>query len=187
MNLERLAALSGLVSPEVGQALARLAAQVPEDEAIVEVGSFRGKSTCYLAAGAKSGNGAKVWAVDPWDTPGNVTGRFGFAEPSTRQTFDAQVKSMRLSPRITPLQGFSSDVARGWSGPDVGMLFIDGDHSAASVLGDFVAWQPHLANRAVVVFDDYLSERSRGVKEAVDVLLGLEVTVEAGWLAVVRL
>lgn len=183
MNLERLASLSGLVSPEVGEALARHASLVPEDEAIVEVGSFKGKSTCYLAAGSKAGLGAKVFAVDPWDSPGNVTGRFGFAEPSTRETFDEQIRSMRFVSRVTARQGFSVDVAKEWGGPWIGLLFIDGDHSEQAVRADFQAWKPNLRDGTTVVFDDYLSPRNPGVKAAVD-SLGLDVHVEADWLAV---
>lgn len=186
MNLERLASLYGLISPEVGEALATLASTVPEDEAIVEIGSFRGKSTCYLAAGAKVGFGPRVYAVDPWDTPGNVTGRFGFAEPSTREMFEQQVRSMRLWSQVTPLKGFSTEVAKQWDGPWVGLLFIDGDHSEASVRADFEAWKPNLRDGATVVFDDYLSPKNPGVKRAVD-SLGLEhLHIQADWLAVGR-
>lgn len=185
MNRERLAALSGLVSAEVGETLATLAATVPADQAIVEVGSFKGKSTCYLAAGAKDGNGAHVFAVDAWDSTGNVTGRFGFADPSTRDTFEAQIRAVRLASRITPLQGFSVNVAAAWDGPPVGMLFIDGDHSADAVRADFDAWTSHLAEGAVVVFDDYDTPKNPGVRAVVDSLAG-EWRIEAGQLAVGR-
>jgi predicted O-methyltransferase YrrM len=185
VNLDRIDQLAGLVSPAVGRALAVLAAEVAADEVIVEVGSFKGKSTCYLAAGAKAGRGARVVAVDPWDSPGNVSGRFHFAEPATREMFDAQVRSVRLASRVTPLQGFAVDVAASWSGPQVGLLFVDGDHAEESVRADFDAWCPHLASGAVVVFDDYLSPKNPGVKAAVH-SLGFDVDVLADWLAVVR-
>jgi len=184
VNRERLAALYGLVSADVGEALAQLASVVPADEAIVEVGSFQGKSTCYLAAGSKDGFGAKVFAVDPWDTPGNVTGRFGFAEPSTRDRFNEQIRSMRFASRITALQGFSADVAKQWNGPWVGLLFIDADHAEASVCADFEAWKPNLRDGAMVVFDDYLSPKNPGVKKAVDSLNIDDLRVRADWLAV---
>lgn len=184
MNRERLAALYGLVSADVGEALAHLASVVPADDAIVEVGSFQGKSTCYLAAGSKDGFGAKVFAVDPWDTAGNVTGRFGFAEPSTRERFDEQVRSMRFASRVTALQGFSTDIAKQWNGPWVGLLFIDGDHAERSVRADFEAWKPNLRDGAIVVFDDYLSPKNPGVKKAVATLDLDKVRVEADWLAV---
>lgn len=183
--MTRLADLAGLIAEDVGRALHDLAAQVDPDHAIVELGSFKGKSTCYLAAGAKAGRGARVWAVDAWDLPGNVTGRFGFADPATRAEFDRQIRAARVASRVTPLQGFTTDVAARWDGPKVGLLFIDGDHAEASVVADYEAWRPHLADDAVVVFDDYRSPRNPGVAAAID-RLGLQVEEAAGWLAVAR-
>lgn len=180
-----LSELRGLIPDEVGEALYELAASVPADQAIVEIGSFKGKSTCYLAAGAKAGEGAKVWAVDPWDTPGNVTGRFGFAEASTREAFEAQLRSARVWSRVTPLQGFSLDVAVKWSGPPIGLLFVDGDHSEAAVRADFEAWKRHLAPGAVVAFDDLDTPKNPGVRRALEGLR-LSYEVRAERLAVVR-
>lgn len=177
--------LAGLVTDELGEALYELAADVPADQAIVEIGSFKGKSTCYLAAGAKTGEGAQVWAVDPWDSAGNVTGRFGFADPTTRDAFEAQVRGAKLWSRVTPIQGFSTDVAAGWSGPPVGMLFIDGDHSAQAVRDDYETWRPHLAADAIVAFDDLDTPKNPGVRKALE-SLGLEWEVRADRLAVVR-
>lgn len=179
--------LEGLITAEVGDTLSIYAAQVPADQAIVEVGSYKGKSTCYLAAGAKSGAGAKVYAVDAWDTAGNVTGRFGFAEPSTREAFERQVRSARLWSRVVPLQGFSTDIAAEWSGPPVGLLFIDADHAEHNVRADFRAWEPHLAPGATVIFDDVDTARNPGVRVVVDEVADvLGCSVEVGRLAVGR-
>lgn len=163
--------LAGLIPSEVGEVLSHLAADVPADRAIVEIGSYKGKSTCHLAAGAVAGEGAHVWAVDPWDTPGNVTGRFGFADPATREAFERQVEAAGFAERITPLQGFSIEVARGWDGPPVGLLYIDGDHSERAVREDFYAWRSHLASGAAVVFDDLDTPRNPGVRVVVDELV----------------
>ena len=67
-----------------------LAAMVPADEAIVELGTYRGASACWLAAGAQSGLGAHVWTIDPHDLPGyrTTTGRgrggLDFTDPAIR-------------------------------------------------------------------------------------------------------
>lgn len=159
--------MSGLLAAGNGEELRRLAALVPDDEAIVEVGSYRGQSTAFLASGS---TGAKVFAVDPWDLDGNVSGRFGFAEKSTRNLFEYQLRAARLWSRVTPVQGFSIDVAADWKGPQVGLLFIDGDHSENAVRADVAAWTPHLADGATVAFDDYNTPRNPGVKAVVDAL-----------------
>lgn len=176
--------LEGLIPPEVGEALRGFAAAVPAKYAIVEIGSFKGKSTCYLAAGAQAGAGAHVWAIDPWDTAGNETGRFGYANAATREAFHCQVKEAGLDARITAVQGFSIAVARGWAGPAIGLLYIDGDHEEAGVYGDYIAWERHLAPGAIVVFDDLDTPRNPGVRAAIE-RLGLGYRLVAGRLAVV--
>jgi len=170
-TLDALAALEGLVSREVGEALACLAYDVRSHHAIVELGSYRGKSTAYLAAGSAAGDGAPVFAVDPWDTPGNATGRFGFADPATREAFTRQIDAVGLAFNVTPLRGFSVDVARHWLRP-IGLLYIDGSHTEKDVRADFNAWAPYLAPGAVVAFDDYNTPRNPGVAQVVDALKG---------------
>lgn len=168
--LVKLAGLDGLIPHEVGTRLAELAATVPPEHAIVEIGSYRGKSTCYLAAGARAGLGAHVFAVDPWDSPGNRTGRFGFADPTTRLAFHQQVATMGLSDRITAFRARSTDLARYWTRP-IGLLYIDGSHTEEDVLLDWQAWSPFLAPRWIVAFDDYRTERNPGVARVVDRLM----------------
>jgi hypothetical protein len=178
------AELAGLISKEIGETLRGYAAKVPRERAIVEIGSYKGKSTCYLATGAQSGGGAHVWAVDPWDTAGNVTGRFGYADPATREAFERQVSLVGMGAHITAVKGFSVAVARSWTGPPIGLLYIDGDHSERAVRGDYVAWREYLTPGAIVIFDDFDTPRNPGVRAALE-RLGLIYRIEAGHLAVV--
>ena len=175
--------LSGLIRPATGAELRRLAALVPADHAIVEIGSFRGQSSAYLAAGARDGLGAHVYAVDPWDLAGNVSGKHGCTAPEIREDFERQLRACRLWSRVTPMRAFSTDAAKAWSGPKVGLLFIDGDHTERAVRADVKAWTPHLADGAVICFDDYDTRPNPGVKIVADEM-GCEVV--AGHLAVVR-
>lgn len=165
---KRLAVLSGLISEPVGLRLAELAADVPEDRAIVEVGSYRGRSACYLAAGAQAGCGAHVFAIDAWNLPGNPAGKHSF--DTARRAFDRQVEFAGLREQITPVTGFSVDVAKAWTGA-VGLLFIDGSHVYEDVRADLVAWRPHLHENAIVAFDDYKTPRNPGVTRFVDELI----------------
>ena len=45
--------------------LYRLASEVPEGQVIVEIGSYRGATTCALALGSNAGNGVEVFSIDP--------------------------------------------------------------------------------------------------------------------------
>jgi predicted O-methyltransferase YrrM len=177
----------GLLNPGIGDALHDLATEVPANQAIVEIGSYKGKSTAYLAAGSKAGQGVPVYAVDPWDLPGNIAGKHGFTDPEVREAFEKQLRALRLWSRVTPIRAFSTDAAHAWDGPLVGLLFIDGDHDEESVRADLEAWVPHLAPSHVVAFDDYATRRNPGVRAVVDTLVGYRVKIVAEHLAVCRL
>lgn len=178
--------LSGLMLSDQCEVLEELAAKVPATQAIVEIGSYKGQSTCHLAAGAILGAKAHVYAVDPWDLPGNVNGRFGFAEPETKVAFLEQIKPWEEF--ITPIHAFSVDAARTWRGPPISLLFIDGDHSRSAVTEDFYAWKPHLAPGATVVFDDWGTKRNPGVRQSVNSMSVVNhivrVHIRAGRLAI---
>lgn len=179
--------LVGLMNPGIGDHLSHLAEQVPDDLAIVEVGSFRGKSTAYLAAGARRGGGAKVHAVDPWDLPGNPYGKHGFSAPEVREAFEAQLRACRLWSQVVPHRAFSVDAARLWDGQKISLLFIDGDHSESAVRNDVRAWTPHLAADHVIAFDDYRTKRNPGVEAVVRSMCPpYRLEVVADHLAVLR-
>lgn len=165
--LDRLAKLHGLIPDALGETLAELAAAVPRDRCIVEIGSYCGKSTCYLAHGAMSGYGAPVFAIDPWDTDGNPTGRFGFAQQETRLRFQQQVHEAGCSHQVTAFRAFSQDMARVWQRP-IGLLYIDGSHTEADVQRDVTAWTTFLSSGSVVAFDDYRTQNNPGVEKVVD-------------------
>jgi len=158
----QLADLVGLVDDATGLRLADLAAAVSSAHCIVELGSYKGKSSCYLGAGARSGGGAHVFCIDAWDLPANVSGRHGYAEPGVRAVFDAQVRAMGLERQITAVQARSIEPARTWPTP-VGLLFIDASHLYEDVKADFEAWRPLLVPEGTVAFDDYDTPRNPGV------------------------
>lgn len=174
----QLAELAGLIPEEVGECLAEYASRVPHHQAIVEIGSYKGKSTCYLASRAT----AQVWAIDAWYLEGNVNGRFGFNHAFAE--FCQQVTAMDYWDRIRHIVGFGSEIA--WLGPSVGLLFVDGDHSADAVESDVRAWLPRMAPGAAIILDDLDTPKNPGVRTAALRLsddLG-PFRIEAGRLAV---
>lgn len=161
---EKLQALDGRAfEPIEGRRLAHLASLVPSDQAIVEIGSYRGKSTCFLAAGAARGGGARVYAIDIWD--------FGrdklLNKKGVYQEFVEQVASVGLADRITPVKGDSVSVARVWNRP-IGLLWIDGCHQYEAVLADYEAWSDYVVPGGWIAFHDYGRKKWPGVKQCVD-------------------
>lgn len=194
-SLEDLDALRGYTPREVCEELYHLAAAVPAGEAIVELGTYRGASACWLAAGAQSGEGAHVWTVDPHDLPGErhptgiYAGRTDYTVPEIREHAAAQIASVGLTEQVTMVRGFSTEVATTWTGPRVGLLYIDGDHRQHAARRDFRSWQPHLSRGAVIAWDDH-ADSHPGVPRAVAALVERGVITEPdvrGRLAITRL
>lgn len=169
LTLDELAELDGLISRDVGELLHSYAAFVPENQAIVELGSYRGKSTCYLATGASFGHSAPVYAVDAWS---EEVSAWRAAVLSTLpspvfEDFTAQLDKAGVRDRVHVLRSLTTLAAELYDGPPVGLLYIDGDHSRQAVHADFRAWRRHLAPDAVVIFDDFGVTKNPGVALAV--------------------
>ncbi len=157
---DQLWTLDGLLwSLEEGQRLAYMASRVPRHLAIIEIGSHKGKSTCFLAAGSRAGNGARVYAVDLWDLA-------DFIKPSVLEDFRAQVNGAGLEHLITPVRGDSLEVAARWK-HRAGLLFIDGCHEYEAVRADYRAWGHLVEPGGYVAFHDY-HEQFPGVVRVVD-------------------
>lgn len=163
--------------------LYHLAAAVPPNEAIVELGTYKGASACWLAAGAQAGLGAHVWTIDPHDLPGfrTTTGRgkggLDFTQTAIREQAGKQIEKCGLTEHVTMVRGFSVEEAKEWQGPKVGLLFIDGDHRQHAARKDFRSWQPHLSWDAVICFDDYAPSHP-GVPAAVAGLVSRHILYE---------
>lgn len=160
----------GLIEVVDAEALAALAAEVPPDMMIVEIGSHTGLSTCWMAAAAAAGRGAHVVAVDPYldprprapgvdDDPFDLkTGAAVLAE------FDANRVRLGLLHRIQLARTTSLlAAASGWVRP-VGLIFIDAMHDFASVRADYEAWLPHLYPGSWLAFHDIFEDPERTIR-----------------------
>lgn len=118
---------------------------------IVEIGSYRGRSTVALAAGSRAGSKAPVFAIEPHELfVGIKGGAFG---PNDRRAFFRTLLQTKLFYIVRLLNTTSNVVAPGWDKP-VALLFIDGDHRYEAVCSDFENWRPFLMNDALVIFND---------------------------------
>ncbi len=142
--------IRGWLARDEANCLFQLAATLKEGD-IVEIGSYRGRSTVALCAGSSVGAGKPVFAIEPHEEfVGIRGGKFG---PNDRAAFFRNLLRTKLFP-LARLVNLTSDVvARGWQHP-IGLMFIDGDHRYSAVRRDFFAWKPFLLKGATVVFDD---------------------------------
>ncbi len=150
-DLQRLLGLTeGMISMEEGRLLYDLARAV-QGAAVVEVGSYRGRSTVALARGSLDGHRVPVYAIDPHENfEGVLGGQFGHEDRGAFMSAMLATGSFE----VVRLINLSSElVTPAWSEP-IGLLWIDGDHRYEGVRRDFECWAPHLAEGAVVAFDD---------------------------------
>jgi predicted O-methyltransferase YrrM len=92
------------------------------DGVIVEIGSWKGKSTIALARGAAATHREKIYAIDPHA----VQPEEGYLE-DTRAEFHANLKQAGVDSQVVPMIMTSEKAAHGWSIP-IRLLWIDGDH-----------------------------------------------------------
>jgi predicted O-methyltransferase YrrM len=156
--------IEGGVGEREVELLYRLASGVPSVRVIVEVGSYRGRSSIALGLGSLAGNGAPVYAVDPHEDFVGVLGvHFGWRD---RETFMRNVVRTHCAKVIRLINLPSVQVARLWERP-VGLLFLDGDHHYESVRADIEAWAPHLVDGAAVALDES-NDRRTGVPRLIE-------------------
>lgn len=150
--LEKIKHIEGLLVPGQEKTLYTLAASLPPNSTIVEIGSFKGRSTACLALGSLSSS--RVYAIDTFK--GNkedfIEG-IQFEGGSFYSTFEKNMKTLGILKKIVPIIGLSSEVGESWKKP-IDLLFIDGSHAYKDVKSDFDLFYPWVKSGGVVVFHD---------------------------------
>ena len=151
--------IHGWLSQQEARTLLLLAATAPRDQSVVEVGSFKGLSTCYLALGrALSGQGL-VTAIDHFrGSPEHQLGQFEqvaeiIATGSTFETFYTNLELQGLWPMVKPMVMTTELAAAEWQDP-IGLLFLDAEHTLVATQRDFGLFAPHVVPGGLVAFHD---------------------------------
>jgi predicted O-methyltransferase YrrM len=122
---------------------------------VVEIGSWKGRSTIALASAvAARPEGGVVHAIDPHR--GGVPHRF-FGEEDTFDQFLANLERAGLSGVVEPIRATSAAARGAVADASVHVLFVDGSHRLEDVLADIEMWEPSLCPGARVAFHDSVS------------------------------
>jgi predicted O-methyltransferase YrrM len=116
---------------------------------IVEIGSYRGRSTIALAQRAT----VPVYAIDPHEWFTAEDGHI-FDGPMDREHFMRNLLSSGMAQRVRLVNLASIQAAASWQRP-IDVLWIDGDHRAAAVRADLHAWLPFVVAGGQVLLHDY--------------------------------
>lgn len=166
MSLHRIAAaLPGMGGVQIGPVLEQLASDVPEGQAIVEVGCWLGAGTAHLALGARD-NGTSIHCFDRWKAnlgEVRVAGRFGVALERGQDTLPRVRESLRpFGADINWHQGGLRKSS--WHGQTIG-LYVD-DASKSPELWHHAAktFIPHVPVGGFLVLMDFYFFETRGAR-----------------------
>ena len=164
-------AARGFMPPDEGRALAAAAAGVdPALGPLLEVGSYCGKSACYLGPVARR-LGTVLYCLDhhrgseenqagwEWHEPDLVDPELGLLD--TLPTFRRTIHQAGLDDAVVALVGDSPVVARHWGTP-LSLLFIDGGHGEEPARLDYEGWWPKVAVGGRLVIHDVFPDPADG-------------------------
>lgn len=127
---------------------------------VLEIGSYEGRSTCFLIETIGALRGYEIYCVDPWMRNASHDVRMDEVE----KRFDANVRlAAERTPnkgRVTKVKGGSIDVLPGMlSSGHKGtfdLVYVDGSHEAPDVLVDAVLAFYLCRPGGLLIFDDYV-------------------------------
>lgn len=143
--------VEGWLSDEEGELLYTLAKNCKGKGVIVEIGSWKGRSTIWLAKGSKAGNNVKIYAIDPHT--GSPECKKLYGEIRTFGEFKKNIENTEVDDIVIPVVKTSEEVAENFN-ELVELVFVDGAHGYESVKLDFELWFPKLIDGGIMAFHD---------------------------------
>jgi predicted O-methyltransferase YrrM len=133
------------------------ASRLAPGDRIVEIGSFRGRSTTLLALAAPGG--VDVVAIDPH--AGNDRGPqelSGFADEAAvdHEVFHANLDRAGVGDRVRHIREFSHDALGAVEG-DIDLLYIDGAHRYQPALTDILTYGSRVPKGGTLLIHDSFS------------------------------
>ena len=132
------------------ETLVKLASKVPKDQVIVEIGTYRGRSAVALALGSRMGNTVRVYTVDPHLPFTGVKG--GKFSPLDMAVAYRNITHVGVGDLVACICLPSSYVM--WEDKNIGLLFIDDDHTYNALMLNLVTWIPHIVDGGILAFHD---------------------------------
>lgn len=152
-DIKKVMSVEGQLKEEEAKCLMKNANQVKKEGVIVEIGSYRGRSTCALALGSK-GRQVAIYAIDPQEEfVGEYGGIYG---KDDRKEFFKNILKLDLVNRVRLINLQSQDVSKCWES-SIDLLWIDGDHRYEEVREDLFCWSKFVKPEGLIALHDSLN------------------------------
>lgn len=161
-------AIPGMITPEAGKFLFSLCYMQDLKGDVIEIGSWQGRSSIFLARAVKESKNGKFYAIDHFG--GNVGKEESYKVDGSlcnlKDSFNRNISKFGLDNVVNLLDMINVEAAKEVKGSVVRFLFIDGDHTREGVQKDIELFFPLLTKGSIVVFDDYFE----GFPDVIDVV-----------------
>ena len=169
MNLKEIGNVKGFMPKNEGMALLKWAEHFSSIGPLLEIGTYCGKSSLYLCAGAKHNN-ENVYTIDHHS--GSEEHQLN-EEYFDEEIYDQALNKINTLPllidninkfkvsNIIPIVAESKKVSVNWS-IKLGMVFIDGSHSYESANSDYIAWETYISKKGALVIHDIFENPEEG-------------------------
>lgn len=149
--------MEGWLNPPVVNLLLDLIEKLDDRSILVEIGSWKGKSTVLL--GLASGDRSLVYAIDPHT--GSHEHKELYGKVDTFEDFQKNIESEALRDKVICLRTSSFEAAKRVP-MDVDLIWVDGSHDYQDVKSDFISYFPKLRVGGWMAMHDY---KWQGVKK----------------------
>jgi predicted O-methyltransferase YrrM len=138
---DKLAQIEGMLFLGEAWKLYEYARLVPAGDRaaiVVEIGSFKGRSSAALALGLLDRGAGRLYAIDP----------------DHQSEFELNLERIGVMDLVVAVRKCSHEARSEFASSSVGLLFIDGSHEYDDVIQDVEDWSGALVEGAIVAFND---------------------------------
>jgi predicted O-methyltransferase YrrM len=167
---ELINSIKGFLDDLEGKALYDIALKASRYGPCLEIGSYCGKSTVYIASACKKNSGI-LFSIDHHQ--GSEEQQFGeeYFDPElfdhdtfrvdTFKTFKRTIEAAGLKDTVVPMVCNYEVAARQWATP-LSLVFIDGGHSFEAAYTDYNAWAGHIMPNGYLLIHDIFKDPEKG-------------------------
>ena len=160
----------GFMPEDEGMALYEAGLEGARVGPLLEVGSYCGKSAIYLGAAARHA-GVTLYSIDHHRGSEEHQPGEQYFDPrlydeergrvDTWPEFQRTIAGAGLDDVVEGIVGDSPEIAATWQFP-LGLVFVDGGHSATAAHADYEGWAPHVAPGGLLVIHDVFEDPADG-------------------------